>query len=246
MKQVFAGKLVRGGSRRSAMNRRAAVFFAFCAAAFTALYLRVGYLSQSPGLLQTARQQSRYTLTISRSRGGIYDCRMQPLVNNCEETVQAVLPSPENLTQVLEAVPFSRRAEVSAQIKAGKPFLLRGAEPVCAEGVHPFSVFRRSSDRQLAAHIVGYTGDGGQGVTGIEKSWDAFLEDASVEQKAVYTLDGLGHSMPGIPPEIRAEEASRAGVVLSIDENIQKVVENAGFAGLVNPQKEAENPASGR
>lgn len=216
----------------SAIYRRAVAFFAFCAVAFTFLYLRVAYLSQSPGLAQTARQQSKYTLTVSRIRGGIYDCQFRPLVNNVAETVSAVLPSAENLAPVLEAVPVSRRTEVSQQLKNGKPFLLRGVSPIEAQGVTSFSVTRRSADRQLAAHIVGYTDADGNGMTGIEKSCNALLEAVSSEQKAVYVLDGLGHSIPGIDPEIREAEGGGAGVVLSIDENIQKVVENAGIAGL--------------
>ncbi len=215
-----------------AIHRRAAIFFAFCAAAFTLLYLRVGALSQWQGLAQAAQQQGKYTLTISETRGGIYDCNMEPLVNNVSETVSAVLPSAENLVPVLEAVPVGRRTEVSKQLQNGKPFLLKGLSPIEAPGVENFTVLERSADRQLAAHIVGYTGDGGSGVTGIEKSWDSYLSSETAKQQIVYTLDGLGHSIAGIEPEIREEHVSGAGVVLTIDETIQKIVENAGSAGL--------------
>ena len=233
MRKYFSGSaFARECPYSSGIHRRAAVFFAFCAVAFTLLYLRVGYLSRSPGLAKTARQQSKYTLTVSRTRGGIYDCRLRPLVNEEQEKVWAVLPSAENLTAVRKAVPASRRGEVSEQLKNGRPFLLRGVSDMEAPGVDSFSVPVRSRDRQLAAHIVGYTDGDGKGVTGIEKSFNDFLEAASTEQKETYVLDGLGHSIPGIPPEIRAETASGAGIVLSIDENIQKVVENVGSAGL--------------
>ena len=73
----------------------------------------------------------------------------------------AVLPSAENLTAVRKAVPASRRGEVSAQLKNGKPFLLRGVSDIEAPGADAFFVPVRSRDRQLAAHIVGYT-DGGR------------------------------------------------------------------------------------
>ncbi len=161
MRKHFSGSaFARECPYSSGIHRRAAVFFAFCAVAFTLLYLRVGYLSRSPGLAQTARQQSKYTLAVSKTRGGIYDCRLRPLVNEEQEKVWAVLPSAENLTAVRKAVPASRRGEVSEQLKNGKPFLLRGVSDIEAPGADAFFVPVRSRDRQLAAHIVGYT-DGG-------------------------------------------------------------------------------------
>ena len=93
-------------------GRAVAVFSAF-AAAFTGLYLRVGYLSHSPALLEAAQQQKKYTLTISETRGAIYDCNYAPLADTRQETVYAVMPSPENLLAVLESVPVSRRTAVS-------------------------------------------------------------------------------------------------------------------------------------
>ena len=161
MRKHFSGSaFARECPYSSGIHRRAAVFFAFCAVAFTLLYLRVGYLSRSPGLAQTARQQSKYTLAVSKTRGGIYDCRLRPLVNGEQEKVWAVLPSAENLTAVRKAVPASRRGEVSEQLKNGRPFLLRGVSDIEAPGADAFFVPVRSRDRQLAAHIVGYT-DGG-------------------------------------------------------------------------------------
>lgn len=112
MRKHFSGSaFARECPYSSGIHRRAAVFFAFCAVAFTLLYLRVGYLSRSPGLAQTARQQSKYTLAVSKTRGGIYDCRLRPLVNEEQEKVWAVLPSAENLTAVRKAVPASRRGK---------------------------------------------------------------------------------------------------------------------------------------
>lgn len=58
MRKHFSGSaFARERPYSSGIHRRAAVFFAFCAVAFTLLYLRVGYLSRSPGLAQTARRE---------------------------------------------------------------------------------------------------------------------------------------------------------------------------------------------
>lgn len=211
---------------------RAAWLFSLFSLGFTALYLRVGYLADSPGLAQTARQQAKYTLTVSETRGNIYDRELRLLVNKKTETVYGILPSAENLSPVLSAVPAARRAAVSEQFRSGRPFLLKDVSLSETLGVTAFSVPVRSGERQLAPHIVGYTDSDGKGVTGIEKSCDGFLSAASVKQTITYTLDGLGHSIPGIEPEIRSETGNGAGIVLSIDSIIQKVIENAGSAGL--------------
>ena len=211
---------------------RAAWLFSLFSLGFTALYLRVGYLADSPGLAQTARQQAKYTLTVSETRGNIYDRELRLLVNKKTETVYGILPSAENLSPVLSAVPIARRAAVSEQLRSGRPFLLKDVSLSETLGVTAFSVPVRSGERQLAPHIVGYTDSDGKGVTGIEKSCDGFLSAASVKQTITYTLDGLGHSIPGIEPEIRSETGNGAGIVLSIDSIIQKVIENAGSAGL--------------
>lgn len=154
------------------------------------------------------------------------------LVNKKTETVYGILPSAENLSPVLSAVPAARRAAVSEQLRSGRPFLLKDVSLSETLGVTAFSVPVRSGERQLAPHLVGYTDSDGKGVTGIEKSCDGFLSAASVKQTITYTLDGLGHSIPGIEPEIRSETGNGAGIVLSIDSIIQKVIENAGSAGL--------------
>ena len=104
---------------------RAAWPFSLFSLGFTALYLRVGYLADSPGLAQTARQQAKYTLTVSETRGNIYDRELRLLVNKKTETVYGILPSAENLSPVLSAVPAARRAAVSEQLRSGRPFLLK-------------------------------------------------------------------------------------------------------------------------
>lgn len=212
-------------------GRTVAVFTAFTLA-FTGLYLRVGYLSHSPELMEAAARQKKYTLTISRTRGAIYDCNYSPLADTRTETVYAVMPSAENLLPVLEAVPVSRRTAVSDQFQTGKPFLLTDVQGIDAPGVEEYTTSVRTDSPQLCPHIVGYLDDTGHGVTGIEKSYDEYLSGFAEETQAVYQLDGLGRGISGLTPEIRQAPEVKAGVVLSIDANIQKIVENAGNKGL--------------
>ena len=50
--------------------------------------------------IRAAGQQSLYKLTVTTSRGMIYDCNMNPLVNRTSETVAAVPPSVEAMAQL--------------------------------------------------------------------------------------------------------------------------------------------------
>lgn len=215
--------------RDHSFQRRVIFSFGGFALLFTFLYLRLGYLTQSDALLEAAQQQKRYTLTVSESRGAIYDCNFLPLADTFSETRYAVIPSVENAEAVLDATPISRRAQVGELIAAGKPFLLSGVGQIDAVGVEAFEVPVRTAVPQLAPHIVGYLDSSGHGVSGIEESFDAFLSAAPAVTEISCQLDALGHNISGLTPEIRQEAPSAAGVVLTIDSNIQKVVENVGY-----------------
>ena len=218
----------RAEKRRIGFQNRVIALFAAMVAGFTLLYLRIGLLGQSGGLLEAAQQQRRYTLTVSESRNAIYDCNILPLTDTCTEPVYAVLPLAENQLAVLDAVSAARRDEVETLLANGRPFLLYGAGELEAPGVVRFDVPVRTAVPQLAAHIVGYLDDTGSGVCGIEKSYDEFLRENSSQTQIVYQLDALGHGIAGIEPEIRESSSSSAGVVLTIDAQIQQIVEEIG------------------
>ncbi len=218
----------RAKKRKAGFQNRVIAFFSAMVVGFTLLYLRIGLLGQSGGLLQAAQQQRRYTLTVSESRKAIYDCNNLPLTDTYSELVYAILPLAENQIAVLDSVPSSRREEVETLLSNGKPFLLYGAGELEAPGIVRFDVPVRTAVPQLAAHIVGYLDDAGSGVCGIEKNYDEFLRENSSQTQIVYQLDALGHGIAGIEPEIREGGGSSAGVVLTIDAEIQRVVEEIG------------------
>ncbi len=228
-KQIGQTVSARCRQRAEAFRKRVVLTFAGFVLLFTLLYLWLGRLTQSDALMQAAQQQRRYTLTVSESRKAIYDCNFLPLADTFSETRYAVIPGAENITSVLAAVPASRRDEVREQLESGRPFLLSDAGRIEAPGVEAFQVPVRTASPQLAPHIVGYLDSSGHGVSGIEAGWDAYLSEDPAVTEISCQLDALGHSIPGLTPEIRREEADGAGVVLTIDANIQKVVENVGY-----------------
>ena len=107
------------------IEKRTIIFFAGFVLLFSLLYVRLGYLSTSPGLMETAQNQSRYTLTVEERRGLIYDCNLLPMVNRINKPLYAVLPTSSNMKSVLDAVPQERRNTVSELLQTAKPFLLQ-------------------------------------------------------------------------------------------------------------------------
>ncbi|MGI5895026.1 MAG: peptidoglycan D,D-transpeptidase FtsI family protein [Candidatus Merdivicinus sp.] len=210
------------------MQQRVIAFFVSIVILFTLLYLKIGFLSHSDSLLQAAQQQKTYTLTVYESRNAIYDCNFLPLADTFSEDCYVVIPDTENILPVLQAVTPERRQQISDLMSAGKPFVLRNAGTIEATGVEKFSLPVRTASPQLAAHIIGYLDDAGNGVCGIEQSCNEFLSEQPSVTQVSCQLDALGHTIPGLQPEIRQDPISSAGVVLTIDSNIQKIVENAG------------------
>ena len=63
----------------------------------------------------------------------------------------------------------------------------------------------KTSDDQLASHIIGYTIDN-KGVTGIEKSFNSFLRSNYSSSKISYKIDGTGKLLQGANENIDLEE----------------------------------------
>ncbi|MDD6032913.1 MAG: penicillin-binding protein 2 [Oscillospiraceae bacterium] len=211
------------------IHRRILICFGLFCLGFSCLYLRIGLLSRSDELAETAARQSRYTLTAVSDRGMIYDRHLQPLVGEKTTPVSVILPQPRNTAAVLEAVPDSRKESVSQLLQRGTPFLLQDiAFPQGLFGVYAFSARRRYSESQLAPHLIGYLNSEGQGITGIEKSFDSLLQSQSHQIQVVCSLDGLQRTIAGAEPQIRETGSETDGIVLTLNRQIQAIVEQAG------------------
>ena len=214
-----------------AMRKR--MLSAFCLISFIMglLFLRFYALANSEELAAAANRQGTRTLTVSTSRGQIYDYRYQKLVNTQKSYVAAVLPSPSSASILLDYVPVLARTTVLEQLQKGNLFTTELASrlPEDTIDLHTFVISRRYADDQLAPHIIGHMTNGGtDGGYGIEKAYDSFLKENTTKTTITYFLDAKGRSIQGMQPEITAPAASNAGVVLTLDSSIQRIVEETG------------------
>ncbi|MBR6791126.1 MAG: penicillin-binding protein 2, partial [Oscillospiraceae bacterium] len=224
------------------MYRRIVICFCIFCVGFSALYLRIGLLGRSEALTETAANQSRYTLTAVDDRGIIHDRQLRPLTGEETEQVSVVLPMPQNTQAVLNAVPAGRKKAVGNLLSRGAPFLLTGTELPVMDGVISFERQVRYSG--LAPHILGYLNGEGKGVTGIERSFDGFLDENGRKAEVACTLDGLQRPIAGIEPEVR-ESGPGYGIVLTLDRDIQRIVEQAGAEMLDKGAIVVMDPYSG-
>ncbi|MBQ9109295.1 MAG: penicillin-binding protein 2 [Oscillospiraceae bacterium] len=205
------------------MLKRTAMVYGMCTILLMTMILRLYWVGQGETITQAMADQSRYTLQVGSTRGGIYDCNLKPLVGGEEQAISAVVPT-TNTLPVLQQVKEEEKQALLALMEEGKPFLWQGdlgEHP----GVEVFGLPIRYTDG-TAAHVVGYLDGAGQGITGIEKACNDLLEGYGTEYTVSCSVDAAGHALSDdITATGRREPPG--GVVLSLDRGFQKAAEQA-------------------
>jgi penicillin-binding protein 2 len=210
------------------MKKRIVGLFTVQAMLLTFLYFRVADLSRSDGLTEAGAGQTTYTLTAYKMRANIYDRNFKKFVNTKEVFSAAVLPGDTD-GAFFEYFSPDRAAELSGFVASGKPFITNCEEKASgASGVTVFPFFERYPEDMLATHIIGYTNDVGDGVTGIEKTYNDYLKKTGERVEISYSVNGQGRFLEGTEPETTVSGEKDGGIVLTLDRDIQKIAEEAG------------------
>ncbi|MBR5559408.1 MAG: penicillin-binding protein 2 [Oscillospiraceae bacterium] len=205
------------------MMKRTAVVYGVCIMLLMSMILRLCWVGLGGGSLQAMSGQSRYTLQVGSTRGGIYDCNMQPLVNREYREVSAVVPSAQTLA-VLSAVGEEEKKTLRTLMENGKPFLYQG-ELQQTEGITTYRLPIRYTD-STACHIIGYLDGMGQGISGIEAAFESLLRQQGENYSVSCSVDAVGHAIDG-QMWAAPQSDSLGGVVLSIDRSFQQLAEQA-------------------
>jgi penicillin-binding protein 2 len=149
---------------------------------------------------------SRYTLKSTENYGEIYDRNGVSFTNR------------ETIYQLAD-VPLS-----------GSPSLrvITAAEAKIAEsaGQTVFVTYKRTSADVPAAHIVGYVSDN-KGMAGIERAYNDFLHEETSDSQISFAVDARGSVLEGLGQYSRKAVPINSGVVLTLDMQIQRIVERA-------------------
>lgn len=94
----------------------------------------------------------------------------------------------------------------------------------------------RYSENQLLTHTIGYLDTGtGQGVSGLEKSYDQYFSENSGTLSVAYYVDALGRILSGGEDEMIYDGYNNnSGLVLTIDKEIQRIAEECADEGKLD------------
>lgn len=218
------------GKTISPMGKRMIGIFCAICLLFTGLYLRIAAIMSDDSYAQAAVKQSSYTLKLPASRGMIYDSGFSPLVNQTVKYQAAVLPSESNIQAIMNAAVGISKDDLTELFRQGKPFFCEvNTDNMNLEGVEIFKVPQRYGTEMIAPHVIGYLDKSTmQGITGIEKAYNSLLNQKEEETQISYALDGLGRPLAGAQPEVKQGAQPENGVVLTLDQQIQKICQRAG------------------
>ena len=205
------------------MWKRIAFIAAFMGISFSLLYMRVYQLSQQDTYKKVGAGQGSYTLTVARTFGNIYDYRMRLLNNNTNKIMAVINPTADSVQAIQPYI--ANREDFYQKLENGVPFLCEVTSmDVPDSNILTFEVPVRTTEEQLAPHIIGYTSDN-KGVSGIESSFDEFLRTYTSETTVTFSTDGMGRPLKGIDSIIDMDPELKAGVITTLDSTIQQVCE---------------------
>lgn len=207
-------------------EKRCAVCFFVLSACFFGCILRVASAAVSD-YSEVQKTQSSLRLTVCRLRGTIYDRNMVPLTNSQRKIIAAVSPTPRAVTAISSVLDGKELESVLERLKSGKPTLCEVPELIECDGIACTEIYDRTCKDIPAVHIIGYLNGDFHGETGLEGAYDDLLySDESAE--FVYTKNGKGDILAGLPPEVVNNTSVTAnGVVSTLDINIQNAAERA-------------------
>ena len=176
---------------------------------------------------QVSTAQSFATVEVAESRGTIYDRNKKSLTNATQYYRAAVVSSPQAIACLSELLNDAGFSDLMAVLRTGKPAVVSCGGYFSAAGayVHRYYSYYSGSN-VLAAHLLGYLDSEGNGVCGIEKSFNSLLK-AKDALKVSFCLDARGNALSGVDPIVTGEDyySVTQGVVTTLDSRIQTIVE---------------------
>lgn len=229
-------------------KNRIRIFSMFMIIVAVILVTRIGYWQFVKGeeLQKKAIEQQTRDIKIDSKRGTIYDRNMKPLaVSATAETVtlnpaeikeaKAVEETTKLLSDILEMEYKDVEKKVTANTayeELKKRITSKQAEQIKAlkalknpklKGVYLSEDSKRYYPyNNFASHVIGFTGNDNQGLSGIELQYDKYLK--GVSGRVVAAKNAAGNDMP-YKYEKYYSSQDGLNVVLTIDEVVQHYVE---------------------
>ncbi len=213
------------------MQKRAVLIFGAIFTVFTVLYLQVYMIASNEGYKEQAVGQHTQTEILSSERGDIYDRNGTPMILS-EESLYIVINPKERIyvSEILAACEISAQ-QLYDKLKIEQVFSLKVVnEELLAANYISYRQTDRSDLEYIASNIIGYTDIDGIGVSGIEKSYDLLLSGGGESFVLNYEINGYNQVGSDAEIEVYSVEGRDSSVTLTIDKQIQEIVEEFGGA----------------
>lgn len=164
---------------------------------------------------------------LGSKKGTIFDRNGKPITNNKTETLICAKPTAENavLLNKLKGKKFAKSTILKGYFTS---FTTPKSNQINeTKDIKKFDVVERYGD-SVALHLIGYTDIDKNGVSGIEKYYQKEIDEHNGTLSVAYSADALGRMLIGENIEIRNDNYySQGGIMLTLDRDIQIIVENA-------------------
>ncbi|PWC16858.1 peptidoglycan glycosyltransferase FtsI [Brenneria corticis] len=243
MKAARTGRLKRQEDQASFVSWRFALLCSCILLAMIGLMARAAYLQvvNPDKLVREGDMRSLRVQEVPTARGMISDRAGRPLAVSVP--VNAVWADPQQvneqggitldtrwkaLSDALEVPLDQLAAKINANPKGRFVYLARQVNPAIGEYIHKLKLpginLRQESRRyypsgQVTAHLIGFTNIDGQGIEGVEKSFDRWLTGQPGERTV--RKDRFGRVIEDISS---VDSQAAHNLALSIDERLQALV----------------------
>lgn len=193
--------------------------------AFSSLSFRI-YLLGVKNIHSVSTENTKKSNTIATSRGNVYDTNFKNITNAKEIYIACIKPTAKSFIEIER---LYNKVEIENELKKGKLITTKVPEYDFFEqsnDILTLKTFERYDGNSLC-HILGYC-NGNTGMYGIEKHYNSILAKASGSLTLKYHCDALGRVLNGEAVEVNNDNYNdNTGIVLTIDKDIQKILEEA-------------------
>lgn len=208
------------------MLKRAIAVFVLLCIAMTGLSIRIIDISSES--VQAGNNVSTKSIDLATVKGTIYDCEFRPITNAESDIYIAAKPSDRAIAQLRKALSYEVFESVKERMSKGKPVAVKSEKAVeNSDDIITVYVPKRYEDNSFACHIIGYTDGANKGISGIEKAYNTLLSSDIKTPRVRFLVGANGRTMLGEGITVEDNELPKAGVVLTIDKDIQEITEIA-------------------
>ena len=204
---------------------RLIAIFALFLLAFSVVIGRLFLLAQNTDYAQTAKNQTITTLTLEQQRGNLYDTNGHCLTRAENRYFALSIPGESSYAELFQYVSYEEQATLYKKRNAISPFLVEVNGDLNDLGVYTYTVPQRYYGIPIAEHLIGYLDGDGQGVSGLELAFNELLGKNRGVRTIQCVTTAQGSLMQGEEPTLTDTSSGGSGVMLTLDESIQRACE---------------------